>query len=227
MAQHHPTGSETTPPCAPRSSRFVWELPSVEDDVDIWFYAIRVACQKRRWRTKAWQWHCLEVTWVTFSWITCCIDCPQVQHYCLIAPVIWWCNRFAMLSMRTNFTNMSQSENISTRRWPSVDIWTSWHSVQCPLSASCYIITCCEIDMSQLMLLCTHTFALISDTQTQTQLSLLSWFTTHYSCWYALVCLAVDRRLSWQAVKVCQLQVVERSQVHRELEVGVKEVSNR
>jgi len=43
------TGSETTPPYAPRSSRFCSEPPSVEDDVDIWRYAIvRVACQKRR-----------------------------------------------------------------------------------------------------------------------------------------------------------------------------------
>jgi len=35
VAQHHPTGSETTPPHAPRSSRFGSELPSVEDDVDV------------------------------------------------------------------------------------------------------------------------------------------------------------------------------------------------
>jgi len=40
VAQHLPTGSETTPPYAPRSSRFGWELPSVEDDVDLWRYAI-------------------------------------------------------------------------------------------------------------------------------------------------------------------------------------------
>ena len=38
----------TTPPYAPRSSRFGSEPPSVEDDVDIWRYAI--VCQKRRWR---------------------------------------------------------------------------------------------------------------------------------------------------------------------------------
>jgi len=51
MAQHCPTGSETTPPYAPRSSRFGSEPPSVEDDVDVWRYAIlRVACQKRRRR---------------------------------------------------------------------------------------------------------------------------------------------------------------------------------
>jgi len=35
VAQHRPTGSETTPPYAPRSSRFGSELPSVEDDVDV------------------------------------------------------------------------------------------------------------------------------------------------------------------------------------------------
>jgi len=43
VAQHHPTGSETTPPYAPRNRRFGSEPPSVEDDVDIWRYAI-VSC---------------------------------------------------------------------------------------------------------------------------------------------------------------------------------------
>ena len=43
MAQHHPTGSETSPSYSPRSSRFGSELPSVEDDVDVWRYAI-VSC---------------------------------------------------------------------------------------------------------------------------------------------------------------------------------------
>jgi len=42
VAQHHPTGSET-PPYAPQSSRFGSEPPSVEDDVDVWRYAI-VSC---------------------------------------------------------------------------------------------------------------------------------------------------------------------------------------
>ena len=40
MAQHLPTGSETTPPYAPRCSRFGSEPLSVEDDVDVWRYAI-------------------------------------------------------------------------------------------------------------------------------------------------------------------------------------------
>ena len=40
VAQHRPTGSET--PYAPRSSRFGSEPPSVEDDVDVWHYAILV-----------------------------------------------------------------------------------------------------------------------------------------------------------------------------------------
>ena len=40
VAQHRPTGSETTPLYAPRSSRFGSELLSVEDDVDVWRYAI-------------------------------------------------------------------------------------------------------------------------------------------------------------------------------------------
>ena len=43
MAQHHPTGSETSPSYAPRSSRFGSEPPSVEDEVDVWRYAI-VSC---------------------------------------------------------------------------------------------------------------------------------------------------------------------------------------
>jgi len=40
VAQHCPTGSETTPAYAPRSSTFGSEPPSVEDDVDLWRYAI-------------------------------------------------------------------------------------------------------------------------------------------------------------------------------------------
>jgi len=43
VAQHRPTGCKTTPPYAPRSSRFGSEPPSVEDDVDVWRYAI-VSC---------------------------------------------------------------------------------------------------------------------------------------------------------------------------------------
>jgi len=43
VAQHRPTGSETTPSYAPQSSRFGSEPPSVEDDVDVWRYAI-VSC---------------------------------------------------------------------------------------------------------------------------------------------------------------------------------------
>ena len=40
VAQHRPAGSETTPPYAPRSSRFGSEPPSVEDDGDVCRYAI-------------------------------------------------------------------------------------------------------------------------------------------------------------------------------------------
>ena len=40
VAQHRPTGSETTPPYAPQSSRFGSEPPSVENEVDVWHYAI-------------------------------------------------------------------------------------------------------------------------------------------------------------------------------------------
>ena len=39
VAQHHPTGSETSPSYASRSSRFGSEPPAVEDDVDVWRYA--------------------------------------------------------------------------------------------------------------------------------------------------------------------------------------------
>jgi len=39
VAQHRPTGSERTPPYAPRSSRFGSESPSVEEDVGVWRYA--------------------------------------------------------------------------------------------------------------------------------------------------------------------------------------------
>jgi len=48
VAQHRPTGSATTPPYAPWSSRFGSAPPSVEDDVDVWRYVI--LCQKRRRR---------------------------------------------------------------------------------------------------------------------------------------------------------------------------------
>jgi len=41
VAQHRPTESET-PPFTPQSSRFGSEPPSVEDDVDVWHYAILV-----------------------------------------------------------------------------------------------------------------------------------------------------------------------------------------
>jgi len=51
VAQHRPTGSETTPPYAPRSSRFGSEPPSVEDDVDVWRYAI-VSCMPETTMTR-------------------------------------------------------------------------------------------------------------------------------------------------------------------------------
>jgi len=40
LGSARPTGSETPPPYTPRSSRFGSEPPSVEDDVDVWCYAI-------------------------------------------------------------------------------------------------------------------------------------------------------------------------------------------
>jgi len=50
---YRPTGSESPPPSAPRSSRYGSEPPSVEDDVDVWGYAIllvayRYQTQQRR-----------------------------------------------------------------------------------------------------------------------------------------------------------------------------------
>jgi len=55
MAQHHPTGSETSPSYAPRSSRFGSEPPSVEDDVDVWRYAI-VSCMPETTTTTCSMW---------------------------------------------------------------------------------------------------------------------------------------------------------------------------
>ena len=50
VAQHRPTGLETTPPYAPWSSRFGSEPPSVEDGW-CWRMALcNLACQKRRWQ---------------------------------------------------------------------------------------------------------------------------------------------------------------------------------
>ena len=54
MAQHRPTGFETTPPYAPRSSRFGSEPPSVEDDVDVWRYAL-VSCMPETTTTGAYR----------------------------------------------------------------------------------------------------------------------------------------------------------------------------
>ena len=43
VAEHRPTGSKTTTPYSPQSSRFGSEPLSMEDDVDIWRYTI-VSC---------------------------------------------------------------------------------------------------------------------------------------------------------------------------------------
>ena len=84
VAQRRPTGSETTPPYAPRSSRFGSEPPSVEDDVDIWHYAIlRVACQKRR-----------------------CIYLYQLLY-------IWVLGRLCQLDRSSNSSGQSESRSFS------------------------------------------------------------------------------------------------------------------
>ena len=53
MAQHRPTGSETTLPYALRSSRFGSEPPSVEDDVDLWCYTF-LSCMPATTTTTTW-----------------------------------------------------------------------------------------------------------------------------------------------------------------------------
>jgi len=88
VAQHRPTGSETTPPYAPRSSRFGSEPSSVEDDVDVWRYAIlscmpetttrgrlggcegRLGVLQVIWGQWGWYigWMCLRVLVPTHSW---------------------------------------------------------------------------------------------------------------------------------------------------------------
>ena len=56
VAQHRQTGSETTPPYAPRSSIFGSEPPSAEDDVDVWRYAI-VSCMPETTTSLDWRTH--------------------------------------------------------------------------------------------------------------------------------------------------------------------------
>jgi len=56
VAQHRPTGSETTPAYAPQSSRFGSESPSVEDDVDVWRHAI-VSCMPETTTMTTWHLH--------------------------------------------------------------------------------------------------------------------------------------------------------------------------
>ena len=78
VAQHCPTGSETTPPYAPWSSRFGSEPPSMEDDVDVWRYAIvRVACQERRWRH-----YCAKKIWASRHWGGGKTPCPSPLCLC-------------------------------------------------------------------------------------------------------------------------------------------------
>ena len=77
VAQHRPTGSETTPPYAARSSRFGSEPPSVEDDVDVsWRYAIR-SCMPETMTT-------------TYIWCTKC--CPSWMFFYRIVSVIMACH---------------------------------------------------------------------------------------------------------------------------------------
>jgi len=63
VAQHRPTGSETTPPYAPRSSRFGSEPLSVEDDVSVWRYAI-MSCMPETMTTSHFD---FSIVWFDFS----------------------------------------------------------------------------------------------------------------------------------------------------------------
>ena len=65
MAQHRPSGSETSPSYAPRSSRFGSEPPSVEDDVNVWRYAI-VSCMSETTMLSVTKWYYIVVCSVLF-----------------------------------------------------------------------------------------------------------------------------------------------------------------
>ena len=87
MAQHHPTGSETSPSYAPRSSRFVSEPPSVEDDVDVWCYAI-VSCMPETTTTTLAVLHCSY----------CCHRTSDERHHFAVADA----NRVLCLFLTEN-----------------------------------------------------------------------------------------------------------------------------
>ena len=75
VAQHRPTGSETTPPYAPTSSRFGSEPPSAEDDVDVWRYAI-LSCMPETTTTV----YIYDCSRKTFSYIYCNINEVSVDY---------------------------------------------------------------------------------------------------------------------------------------------------
>ena len=85
VAQHHPTGSETTPPCAPRSSRFGSEPPSVDDDVDVWRYAI-VSCTPETTTTNSFVWTWFRTLLVTHKRPTDTFLWPRIMS------VKSWCH---------------------------------------------------------------------------------------------------------------------------------------
>jgi len=90
VAQHRPTGSEITPPYAPQSSRFGSEPPYVEDDVDIWHYAIlRVACHKRR-RQCIW---CMTGLWwlLMCCLLAVCTVCVWSSDCSVCGLLLTWC----------------------------------------------------------------------------------------------------------------------------------------
>ena len=70
VAQHRPTGSETTPPYAPRSSRFGSEPPSEEEDVDVWCYAF-VSCMPETTTTTIMSLTVLYLGGPLFFWTQC------------------------------------------------------------------------------------------------------------------------------------------------------------
>jgi len=83
VAQHRPTGSATTPPYAPRSSRFGSEPPSVGVDVDVWRYAILELHARNDEQQHSLMPGC-PVLGQLDSWV-----CKYVMWFCLVS-VQWW-----------------------------------------------------------------------------------------------------------------------------------------
>jgi len=147
-----PTESETTPPYSPRSSRFSSEPPSVEDDVDVWRYAIvRVACQKRRRRLHWCSYFCNRCTinylWYDMIWYDTSICLGLGLNFVFFTPVSSWHKCSMGLEHETvNFgrsvSQASRSHEVEHRFASLVEAsfsttfgWVDSHSV--PLCQNC------------------------------------------------------------------------------------------